>query len=95
MFHRFVQSRIPYYLQKNLASVAVAVAVVAAGTSLLPREPPLRLALVAAVSGGLDVAFRSVAELGWVAMNFVALVKFGIFGLVVGECYLQAFACPN
>ena len=63
IFHRFVQSRIPYYLQKNLASVAVAVAA-AAGMSSLRREPLPRLALVAVESGALDVSFQSVAELG-------------------------------
>ena len=93
-FHRFVQSRIPYYLQKNLASV-VAVAVAAAGMSSLRRGPLPRLALVAAGSGALDVSFQSVAELGWAAMSFVALVKFGIFALAIGGYYLQSFvACP-
>ena len=94
MFHRFVQSRIPYYLQKNLAFVAV-VAVAAAGMSSLRREPLPWPVLVAAGSGALDVAFQSVAELGWAAMSFVALAKFVKFGLAIGGYYLQSFvACP-
>ena len=94
MFHRFVQSRIPYYLRKNLAFVAVAAAA-AAGMSSLRREPLPWPALVAAGSGALDVAFQSVAELGWAAMSFVALAKFVKFGLAIGGYYLQSFvACP-